>query len=279
MALFLPKKPLSPKALLTRVGIVAGIGVAAAVAMLLTPKIPQDPHYHTFADRRTILGIPNFFDVTSNLPFAAVGVMGLALLLRSRRGGGEEGAPRFLNNGERRAFAVLFAGAVLLTLGSGYYHLAPNNERLMWDRLPMAIVFMALFAITIGERVHPKLTRMLLWPLVGIGVGSVLYWRATDDLRAYGLVQFYPALAVPLLLLLFPPSATGGRFIALALGSYAVAKLFETFDEQILALGGVVSGHTLKHLAAAGSVYFIYRMAAERRPLAEGEGAPPPSSS
>lgn len=273
----LPSKALSPRALRARVGIVAGIGVAAAVAMLLIPKIPQDPHYHTFADRRTILGIPNFFDVTSNLPFAAIGAMGLATLLRSRRG--EEGAPRFLNGGERQAFAVLFVGAVLLTLGSGYYHLAPNNERLMWDRLPMAIVFMALFAITIGERVHPKLTRMLLWPLLGIGAGSVLYWRATDDLRAYGLVQFYPALAVPLLLLLFPPRATGGRFIALALGSYAVAKLCETFDEQILALGGVVSGHTLKHLAAAGSVYFIYRMAAERRPLAAGEGAPPPSSS
>jgi hypothetical protein len=43
--------------------------------------------------------------------------------------------------------------------------------------------------------------------------------------------------------------------------------LFETIDKRIFAAGHLVSGHTLKHLAASLSGYWIYRMLKLRRPL------------
>jgi hypothetical protein len=250
-----------PRSLRTRVGLIAGLGAAAVLGAFLLPAIPQSKRYHAFVDNRRMFGIPNFLDVASNAPFALAGALGLWLLHRKRKG-------EPLDEGEKRAFSVLFTGSVLLSLGSGYYHLAPNNARLVWDRLPMTVIFMSLFSIAIGERVDPKLGRSLLVPLLAAGAASVFYWRATDDLRFYGLVQFYPAAALPLMLLLLPARATGTKYMVLALGAYGVAKASETFDTPIYyALGRTVSGHTLKHLFAAGSVYFLARMAEERSPL------------
>lgn len=257
-------KLFSRASLRARVGLIAGLGAAAVVAALLLPPIPQSKRYHAFADDRRVLGIPHFMDVVSNAPFALFGALGLWWLYRRRKG-------EPLDEGEKRAFTVVFAGAILISLGSGYYHLAPSNARLVWDRVPMTIVFMSLFSIAIGERVDHKLGRSLFLPLLFTGVASVFYWRITDDLRFYGLVQFYPAAAIPLMLLLLPPRATGTKFMALALGAYGVAKASEALDSSIYeALG--VSGHTLKHLFAAGSVYFLARMANERRPLPEPAG-------
>ena len=54
-----------------------------AVAGLLLPRIPQPQSYHVFADQRSFLGIPNFANVVSNIPFAVVGLWGLVFLLRS----------------------------------------------------------------------------------------------------------------------------------------------------------------------------------------------------
>lgn len=266
----LSRGPLSPGALRARAAIVAGVGVAAAVVMLFVPPIAQDPGYHDFADRRAVLGIPNFFDVVSNAGFAVAGAMGLALTRKHRD---PAAAPPFADEAERRAFIVLFAGVIAVAIGSGYYHLAPTNGRLFWDRLPMSVVFMALFAITIAERIHRRLGNALLIPLVLAGVGSTLYWhigelRGEGDLRLYALVQFYPMLAVPLILLLFPAKFTGARELGIAVGWYALAKLFEALDARIFALGGVVSGHTLKHLAAALATLWIYWMLARRQPAA-----------
>jgi hypothetical protein len=262
MATFLSKL-LSPLSFRARAGLIAGLGAAAVLGALVLPAIPQSKRYHAFTDDRRMLGVPNFMDVASNAPFALFGALGLWLLLRKR-----QGEP--MDEGEKRAFSVLFAGSVLLSLGSGYYHLAPNNERLVWDRLPMTLVFMSLFSIVIGERVDRKLGRSLLLPLLALGAASVFYWRASDDLRFYGLVQFYPAAAIPLMLLLFPARATGTKHLVLALGAYGAAKASEALDAPIYyALGRTVSGHTLKHLFAAGAVYFLARMAGERAPLPE----------
>ena len=270
----LVSKLLSPMSFRLRVGLIAGLGAAALLGAILLPAITQSKRYHAFTDDRRILGIPNFLDVASNAPFAVFGALGLWWLHRKRKG-------QPLDEGEKRAFSVLFAGAILIAFGSGYYHLAPNNARLVWDRLPMTIVFMSLFSIAIGERVDRKLGRSLLLPLLVVGAASVFYWWATDDLRFYGLVQFYPAAAIPLMLLLLPARATGTKYMVLALGAYGAAKASEMLDAPIYhALGGAVSGHTLKHLFAAGSVYFLARMAEERAPLPEpaeelrGEAAP-----
>ena len=97
----------------------------------------------------------------------------------------------------------------------------------------------------------------LLAPLVVAGLGSVLWWhggevRGHGDLRPYALVQFYPLVAVPLMLYLFEPRYTLGGAVLATVAVYGLAKVFELLDGPILAMGSVVSGHTLKHLAAGG---------------------------
>ncbi|MGH7060975.1 MAG: hypothetical protein ACREFH_11345, partial [Stellaceae bacterium] len=91
---------------------------ASLAGLLLLPAIPQDPAYHLFADARSLFGIPNFWNVVSNLPFIAVGAVGLA---------------RFRGN---PAEIVLFSGFLLTGIGSSYYHWDPNDGTLFWDRLP-----------------------------------------------------------------------------------------------------------------------------------------------
>lgn len=239
------------------------ITVAAAITIifLFVPRIPQPLAYHNFADHRGWLGIPNFGDVASNLPFAVVGVWGLIVLFKP-------GATKFADPRERWLYVVMFAALILTAFGSGYYHLAPDNARLVWDRIPIMMVFMALLAAVIAERVGVR-AGLILFPLLEVvGVSSVLTWRAGElqghgDLRFYAAVQVY-AILILLLALLFPPKYTRGADFAVVVGFYALAKILEESDRQVFELGHVVSGHTLKHLAAAAAGYWILRMLKKR---------------
>ena len=220
------------------------LALGLALALLAQPPIHQPLAYHRFADARTLLGVPNFWNVLSNLPFVLVGLAGLTWCARHI-----QRVPREL----RAAWLVLFVGVALVGLGSGWYHLAPGNATLVWDRLPMTLAFMAFFAIILGEHLSARAARIALWPLLLAGVASVLYWRRTDDLRPYALVQFLPVLLIPLILLLYPRKGSGAVWVALA--CYVLAKLLEAFDPQIYgALGGTISGHSLKHVAAAAGM-------------------------
>jgi len=260
--------PISP----TRAAALASLVlVASAVVLLVSRRIPQDPGYHGLADRRTLLGIPNALDVLSNLPFAVVGVLGLAVV----RGGRGDGAALFADPWERRPAMALFLGTLLTAFGSAWYHLAPSNARLVWDRLPMAMAFMALLTSLVAERLSLEWARRSFVPALVFGVASVVYWRVTEllgagDLRPYALVQYGSLLGIVLLALLRPPSpaavAADTSWLAAALACYALAKLLERLDHQVFALGGVVSGHTLKHLvAAAGVACLAGRLAARAR--------------
>jgi hypothetical protein len=215
--------------------------VASLSALLLLPAIPQDQSYHQFADQRTFLGIPNFWNVVSNLPFVAIGATGLRQFHRNP------------------ATLVLFVGIFLTGFGSSYYHWNPNDGTLFWDRLPMTLCFMAILAIVIEERVNARAGAALLWPLIAIGAFSLLLWRWTDDLRLYIWVQFFPCLALPLLFLLFPPRYTGAFYWVIAAALYALAKLLEFLDGAVYSAGSIVSGHTLKHLAAAAACFAVLR--------------------
>jgi hypothetical protein len=160
----------------------------------------------------------------------------------------------------------------LTAFGSAYYHLQPNNARLVWDRLPMTIAFMAIVAALIAERISVQTGLWLLPVLVVTGMASVLVWYQSEmngagDLRFYATVQAYSLLFL-LIALLLPPRYTRSSDLVIIAGFYVLAKVLETFDKPIFdALGHVVSGHTLKHLAAAGAAYWILRMLQRRRPL------------
>jgi len=222
---------------------------------LLAPRISQDPSYHRFADHRSWLGIPNAADVLSNLAFCAIGAGGLRRILPLGRAELARALP----------WVVLFASLCLTGLGSGYYHWAPDNQRLVWDRLPMTFVFVSLLSVAISDRINQRLGFYLEFVLVAVGALSVWYWQYTEsagrgDLRPYGFVQFYPALGILLLFLLFPGDLRSAANWAIAAGWYALAKLFEYEDAAVFAVTGWVSGHTLKHLAAALAAYSIYRI-------------------
>lgn len=256
---------LTSKATRLRLLVLALVTAVSAIAIFSMDPIPQDPSYHQFADDRALFGIPNFQNVMSNLPFLLIGGAGLLLLRRRlvRPGDLEEVS-------ETAAWLFLFLGILLTTFGSAWYHLRPDNSSLVWDRLPMTLGFMGFFAGIIGERIGQRAYRLLLWPLLGIGVASVLVWYAGEvhgagDLRLYALVQFFPLLLIPLLMAFYQPRYTGGVWVFVALAAYAAAKAFEHYDHEIYRALGFVSGHPLKHLAAAGGCWALLHMFSRRQ--------------
>jgi hypothetical protein len=137
----------------------------------------------------------------------------------------------------------------------------------------MAISFMAILAITVEERVNATAGAVLLLPLIAIGVLSLLLWRWTGDLRLYVWVQFFPCLALPVLFLVLPPKYSGTSYWLVAAALYALAKLFEFYDDAIYSAGSILSGHTLKHLAAAAACVAILRYFQKRQPIAAPDAA------
>lgn len=244
---------------------VLGVGlVIPAVVLLTVPPVAQPQWYHQFADQRPCCGIANAANVLSNIPFVVIGLWGVWWVSGPAR------MRAAIELSDRWMYVAFFAAIAATGFGSAWYHLQPNNERLVWDRLPLAVAFMLLASILISERIHGRAGRLLSVPLALLGAGSVLYWHASElagrgDLRPYLLVQFCPLLLLPLLLLGFESRFTRSGDLWAALGWYVAAKVFEVLDRTIFAVGAVVSGHTLKHLAAAGSTYMILHMVQRRR--------------
>lgn len=245
-----------------RVSILVGLLVAGLLALLALDPIPQDPDYHRFADTRAFLSIPNFNDVASNAGFALVGLLGILTVAGRKR------PAIFAQQADAWPYIVFFGGVALVSLGSAYYHWAPSNDRLLWDRLPMAIAFMAFCSAIVADRIDAKAGNTWLLPLlIALGLLSLVYWSSTEalgrgDLRFYAFVQFYPMIALPVVCWLFPEHRhTAGRYLVWVIAWYGLSKLLEHFDGEVFGLlGHTVSGHTLKHLAAAGATYVVLRM-------------------
>ncbi|MDP1996315.1 MAG: alkaline phytoceramidase, partial [Gallionella sp.] len=168
----------------------------------------------------------------------------------------------FIDPREALPYRLFFLAAILLGFGSGYYHLAPDNSRLVWDRAAMSLALMSWLAAILCERVSLTAGLRLLPLLFTAALGSVGYWgwsemRGSGDLRAYGLMQLYPMLLIPLLLWLYPPRYSGDRDILAVIGLYLLALLCDFTDHQIAALTGAVSGHTAKHAVAALAIYWV----------------------
>lgn len=266
-----------------KVWVLVGVTALVLAVALFAPPQPQSLKYHLFADQRSLWGIPNFGDTVSNVGFLIVGLAGLWHLKGAR------GEVLFEMPGERWPYLVFFAGVALVAVGSAYYHasienvlefdwctnsstkskppedltpLRRFNEPLVWDRLPMTVAFMALFAAFIADRVRPPINVPFILPLLLIvGAGSVVLWALVDDLRLYGVVKFYPVVGIVLICLLFPGRLTNFKLAGYAFLWFGLATIFEGLDEEIFCfLDKMVSGHTLKHLAAAMATYMVLRM-------------------
>jgi hypothetical protein len=243
--------------------IIAALCLAAFAVAALLPPIPQPQSYHQFADQRTIFGMARGMDVLSNLAFLVSGFLGLFYVAR---------AGLTLDAGTRWTLATLFFGLVLTSIGSGYYHLAPDNQRLVFDRLPMIIAMSGCVGAVLADRFGGA-TAWSLAGLMAIGLWTVHEWSVSEqlgngDLRWYALYQGLIFLVAALLLLLFPSrNGVTTAFVVAGAGNVA-AKLFELLDKPIYALGGIVSGHTLKHLSAGLAflplVFLIRRIGKER---------------
>ena len=249
-----------------RLALIIAVSLLSVTVLCFLPPIPLGPGYHDFTDRRIFLQIPNYLDVLSNIPFMVVGLWGLLWLLR------RSSKPSFAIQQERIPYFVFFAGVALTGAGSFWYHMAPDDNRLPWDLMPMTCSFMSILASIIMERISVKAGLRVLLPLLVFGVASVAYWYLTErqghgDYRFYLFVQFFPPLLIALIIALFPARYTGTRYLVVAFIFFVLAKLFELFDKQIYSFTRMISGHSLKHITAGVACYWILRMLQQRRAL------------
>lgn len=250
------EQTLPPSGINWRHALLLFIVLGSLAIMLSMQPLAQNPEYHDFADRRTFFDIPNFFDAISNIPFLLVGIAGLRFCQGSRL------------MSYRPAWITFFAGVAIISAGSAWYHLNPNNDTLVWDRLPMTIGFMGLLAALQAEYVDARLGRILLVPAVLAGLSSVIYWHWYDDLRFYVWIQFMPLLVVPVLMALFRPKYSHQWLLPVALSFYMLAKLLEAYDREVFGFTQeLFSGHSLKHIVAALGCYSVLMMLKMRKPI------------
>jgi hypothetical protein len=244
-----------------------GLLIAAALGLFVflfsKPPMPQIQSYHQFVDSRTLMGIPNAMDVLSNIFFLMVGLLGLKELLVKN------------DLVTRSSWKWFFISIFLIAPGSAWYHLSPNDQTLVWDRLPMSMGFMALYIIILSEFVSLQ-SQKVLFPALALGIISVFTWVMFSDLRFYFWVQFSSFITIPLILVLFRSRFTHGGFYFLALGFYGLAKWTEVKDAEIFKMTNMlVSGHTLKHVLSAVGLSFLWLMLkvrSEKSVAASGAG-------
>jgi hypothetical protein len=249
-------------------GFIVGFTLLALAAAFLLPPMPQPLDYHDFADQRHAYGVDNFLDVVTNAAFLLAGCAGLVVVFSGRA--------VFGSPAERWPWAVFFLGVLLTAAGSAWYHLSPDNETLFWDRLPMTVAFMGLVSSQVVDRISVRAGLLLLAPMLIVGAASVVYWIVTERAGAgnvlpYGVLQGYSVVVLLLMAVLQPSRYTRGSDLYYIFGWYVLAKLLETFDAEVLALGHLVSGHSLKHVAAAVGGFVACRMLV-RRTLVRPDG-------
>lgn len=213
---------------------------------------PPELHGHPFADTRSMWGIPHFWDVFSNLPFLLAGVWGWWSLKRPR--------PQPIHTATWRALQVFFLGLMLTSMGSAFYHWAPDAHSLVVDRLGMAVAFAGVLGLAMAERVGAQTARNTLMAVLVLAVlsavmplthGNPLPWLVVQ-LGGMGLLA-WTAARRPL------PMALGVS-LASVLVLYALAKCLEMGDAAIYDLtAGGVAGHSLKHVLAAMAALPVIR--------------------
>jgi hypothetical protein len=235
------------------------------------PPVAQNPSFHNFVDQRQFFGIANFYNVVTNLPFVIVGGAGLI----------------YFRPGDSRnhsvTHTVLFVSVIAIGFGSAWYHYDPGNASLVWDRIPMTLTFMSYFSLIVARHVNERLGSLMLIPSLILGIFSVCYWYITEqsgngDLRLYMWVQFYPMLAIPLIIFLYPARRSVRVKIIAVIAVYVLAKLAEQADGLIYDFHNLISGHSLKHLLASLSVLLILSTTAKNASVRKSSEATTPQS-
>jgi len=229
------------------------VTLALVAAPLAYGPIAQLPDYHDFADHTTHFGIAHFADVLSNVGFALVALWGWIRLFPARH-------QTELNDGWA-GYGLFLIALFLTAFGSSYYHLAPDNARLVWDRLPIALACAGLLAGVRGDARKRRCDDFAV-VLAVFAVASVAWWHFTGqtgigDLRPYLSLQVLPTVLIPLWQWLYGLPRTERWAFAGALLLYVIAKFAELYDHEIATALGMVTGHTLKHLLATAAAAAI----------------------
>ena len=235
--------------------LILGISLIAFITMFFIEPIPQIAKYSDFIDKRNIFGIPNFYNVISNIPFLFVGIYAFVLLKKDKLS--YQYKIKFI-------YYTMSLGVVGVFFGSSYFHLDENNQTLFFDRLPMVIIFMSIFSIVISEFVHLEIGKKLFPYLLFIGLASITYWivgelNGAGDLRLYGLVQFLPMLIIPIILLSFQNKSHKVSAYWYLLFAYIFAKVFEFFDACVFKYTSIISGHSIKHFVSALGILMFFQ--------------------
>lgn len=270
---------------LTRSETALVVALIMAIALAcLGPAVAQYANYHAFADQRTLWGLPFAMDVLSNLPFALLGAWGL-LRLRSMRTppGRRTGFVALVPRDAQRPLAQLFFGGLVMTaLCSGYYHLQPNDVGLAIDRMGMLAAFAGLMGLAAADRISAWAGQWTAGAVLALGPVAVGTWAITGNLLPWSILQGGGMLLILCLAVRRPLIGAWGVPLAAVIAWYVLAKLLELGDHHILAwTDGLVSGHTLKHLAAAMAawpVISVMQNGAYRAGPALGRPQPPSAS-
>jgi hypothetical protein len=234
----------------------AALFVFIIMALFYGP-ISQPQEYHDFADDREILGVPNALDVMSNLAIIYPGVVGLAFIHESRN-------RSQVSEDEISIQITLFSGMILTFAGSVWFHLDPTDSTMLWDRLGMSVVIGSCISLLIHDMWDRNLAAKIHLPIIIASIVSVLWWPVFDDLRVYFIVKHHPFILFPIFLL------CGRRIYDKVSGYYwglsmfLLATIFEFADQQIFEITGIISGHTLKHIAAGIGLWFLMVMIRDR---------------
>ncbi|XP_044463531.1 uncharacterized protein LOC123194406 [Mangifera indica] len=213
--------------------------------MLITPKFSFYPEHHLFADMRNFFGVPNTLNVITNFPFLIVGVVGFVLTL-------QRGFFNISFRGEIWGWALFFAGIAAVAFGSAYYHLMPDDDRAMWDNLPIMIAYSSLVSSFLVERVGEKIGLSCLIALLSVAFLSMSYARIFNDFRLCMTFQLIPCIAIPGMAFLFPPKYTHSRCWLYAAGVHLLAKFEAVADKKIYRANHyIISGHSMEHLCSA----------------------------
>ena len=228
-----------------------GMAFLLTLALVL-PGMAQPEHYHAFADQRGWGALPHAADVLSNLGFVIAGLAGLIVLWRADR--------YRLCATARTLCALFFAGLLCSGAGSTFYHWAPQDASLAWDRLGMSVAFAGLLGLAVQTRIDDISARITAAVMLLAAPISVWVWSQTSNVLPWVLVQAGGMVIILWLSFVAPRRHALPVELGWVIGLYAVAKLLEMSDSDVFEISGhAISGHSLKHWVAAAAALPVLR--------------------